>query len=181
MIMQAMIPQYPCNWGLERDAERDAALLQSSVGLFLATVLRRFAVKVCQSLSARRPSIMIIQMQHRMPVPVARPSAQAVGFTCINCDGILDSRWSVACHRRHATSKPEGTPCADPSSLKSLSFTERADKSTGILRQHPGILGEFSNCCPRCVLRALLRSLCVFSSFLVKLTYNSFNSGIIVK
>ena len=127
--------------------------------LFPATVLQRFAVNVCLSLSARRPSI--TQIQHRMPVPVARASAQAVGFTCINCDGIFDSRWSVACHRRHATS--QGTPCADPSSMKSLSVTEHADTSTGILRQHPGILGEFSNCCPRYVLRALLQLLLVFS------------------
>jgi hypothetical protein len=42
--------------------------------LFLATVLQRFTVGLCQSLSVRRPSI--TQMQHRMPV--ARASAQAV-------------------------------------------------------------------------------------------------------
>ena len=144
--------------------------------LFLVTVLQRFAVNVCQSLSARRPSI--TQMQHRMPVPVARAPAQAVGFTCINCDGIFDSRWSVACHRRHARS--QGTPCADPSSMKSISFTERPDTSTGNLGQHPGTLGAFSNCCP--VLGAFCALFCSFVGvFLVKLAYNSYNSRIIVK
>ena len=114
--------------------------------LFLATVLLQF-----RSLSASRPLASITQMQHRMPV--ARASAQAVGFTCINCNGIIDSLWSMACHRCHVNS--QGTPCEDPSSMKSLSFTERADTSTGILREHQGALGAFSNCCPRCVLRAL--------------------------
>ncbi len=122
--------------------------------LFLATVLLQF-----QSLSARRPLASIPQMQHRRPV--ARASAQAVGFTCINCNGIFDSRWSMACHHRHVNS--QGTPCADPSSMKLLSFTERADTSTGILRQHPGTLCAFANCCPRCVLCALLQLLLVFS------------------
>jgi hypothetical protein len=48
----------------------------------------------------------------------------------------------MECHRRHITSL--GTPCADPSSYKSLSFTGRADMSTGIRRQHEGTLGAFS-------------------------------------
>jgi hypothetical protein len=107
-------------------------------------------------------------LQHRIPLAVARASAQAVGFTCINCNGIFDSRWSMACHRRHINS--QGTPCADPSSMKSLSFaaSERADASTGTLRQHPGILGAFSNCCPRCVLRALSQLLLVFPGEIMK-------------
>jgi hypothetical protein len=58
--------------------------------------------------------------------------------------------------------------CADPSSMKSLSYAERADTSTGTLRQHPGILGAFSNCCPRCVLRALSRLLLVFPGEIMK-------------
>ena len=40
----------------------------------------------------------------------------------------------VDCDRRHATSVE--TPCANPRSYKSLSFTGSADMSTGILRQH---------------------------------------------
>ena len=89
-------------------------------------------------------------LQHRIPLAVARASAQAVGFTCINCNGIFDSRWSMACHRRHINS--QGTPCADPGSMKSLSFaaSERADASTGTLCQHPVILAFL-----RCVLQLL--------------------------
>ncbi len=67
----------------------------------LATVLLRVTVGVCQSQSVHYPSSS--HMQHRMPV--AHASAQTVGFKCINCKGIVDSRWSVACHRRHRTSK----------------------------------------------------------------------------
>ncbi len=52
--------------------------------------------------------------------------------------------WSE-CHRRHITSL--GTPCADPSSYKSLPFTGRVDMFTGILRQHEGTLGAFSISC----------------------------------
>jgi hypothetical protein len=152
--------------------------------LFLATVLQQFTVTVGlrQSLSVRRPSI--THMQHRMPV--ARASAQAMGFTCRNCNNIFDSRRSMECHRRHVTS--QGTPCADPSSYKSLSFTGRAsaDTSTAILREHAGTLGAFSNCCPRCVLRALFKSLTtIFGVLLVRycrlMAYNSYNSRIIVE
>jgi hypothetical protein len=121
--------------------------------LFLATVLQQFTVTVglCQTASpcpsgVRRPKI--TQMQHRMPV--ARAFAQAVGFTCRNRNNIFDSRRSMECLRCHVTS--QGTPCADPSSYKSLSFTGRADTSTGTLLEHAGTLGAFSNCCPRCVL-----------------------------
>jgi hypothetical protein len=46
------------------------------------------------------------------------PAAHAVECMCCNCDGILNSRRSMECHRRHITSL--GTPCADPSSYKSL-------------------------------------------------------------
>ena len=59
---------------------------------------------------------------------------QVVGFKCAHCGGEFGSRCTMHCHRRHATSI--GTPCADPNSSKSLSFTGRADMSTGILRQH---------------------------------------------
>ncbi len=142
-------------------------LLQSSVGFVSSdcfAAIHGGLVPDCQSLSVRRPSI--TQMQHRMPV--ARASAQAVGFTCRNCNNIFNSRRSMECHRRHVTS--QGTPCADPSSgYKSLSFTGRADTSTRILREHPGTLGAFSNCCPRCVLRGSARSLTtIFGVLLVR-------------
>ncbi len=66
---------------------------------------------------------------------------QAVGFKCAHCAGEFGSRRAMDCHRRHATSN--GTPCADPNNSKSLSFTGRADMSTGILRQHDNAtLGE---------------------------------------
>ena len=65
---------------------------------------------------------------------------QGVGFKCAHCNGEFGSRRAMDCHRRHA--KSVGTPCADPRSFKSLSFTGRADMSTGILRQHnAGTLG----------------------------------------
>ena len=146
---------------------------------FLATVLQRFAVSVCQPLSARpgRPSI--AQMQHRMPV--ARASAQAVGFKCSNCNGIFDSRIAVACHRRFPGS--QGTACADPRSTQSLSFTGRAGMATGILRQHPGTLGALSDCCPSCDLRALLLLLLPFSTWKksTSMVFNRYNSRIIVE
>ena len=113
--MQAMNPRHPC---YEFSSEMQWYFSRVFVS-FLATVLQRFAVSVCQPLSARpgRPSI--AQMQHRMPV--ARASAQAVGFKCSNCNGIFDSRIAVACHRRFPGS--QGTACADPRSTQSLSFT----------------------------------------------------------
>ncbi len=160
-FLQAMNPWHLCHWVLERDA----ALFQSSVGSVssdcVAAIHADFTVGVCQSQSVRHPSSS--HMQHRMPV--AHASAQAVGFKCINCKGIFDSCWSLACHSGHRTSK--GTPCADTSSIKSLSFTGRSDTSTGfvtgILREHPGTVGAFSNSCSRCVLLALLQFLLVFS------------------
>ena len=79
--------------------------------------------------------------------PQHRASAEAVGFKCSNCDGIFDSRIAVAFHRCHVSC--QGTACADSSSIQSLSFTGRADRSTGILRHHPGpgTLGAFYDCC----------------------------------
>jgi hypothetical protein len=82
-----------------------------------------------------------------MQVRASANATQVVGFMCCNCDGIFDSRRYMDCHRSHITSL--GTPCAlaDPSSYKSLSFTGRADMSTGILRQHEGTLAAFSISC----------------------------------
>ena len=59
---------------------------------------------------------------------------QAVGYKCLNCNGEFLSRHAMDVHRRHPSSS--GTPCTDPSSFRSLSFTGRADMSTGILRRH---------------------------------------------
>ena len=64
----------------------------------------------------------------------AANAPQAAGFKCLNCNSEFGSRRGVECHRRHTASI--GTPCADPSNHKSLSFTGRAGMSTGILRQH---------------------------------------------
>ncbi len=109
--------------------------------LFAATVLQQFTEGLCQSLSTRRH----FTRMHSMQVRASANAAHAVGFMCCNCDCICDSRLSMECHRRHITSL--GTPCADPSSYKSLSFTGRADMSAGILRQHDGTLGSFSILC----------------------------------
>jgi hypothetical protein len=43
--------------------------------------------------------------------PVTANAAQAVGFTCCNCNGIFDSHQSMECHRRHITSHVQ-TPAA---------------------------------------------------------------------
>ena len=76
---------------------------------------------------------------HRAPAKANAP--QALGFKCLNCSGEFSSRTAMDCHRRYQTSI--GTPCADPEQYQSLSFTPRADLSTGILRHHPaGTLGE---------------------------------------
>ena len=73
--------------------------------------------------------------------PAKANAPQALGFKCINCSGEFSSRTAMDCHRRYQTSI--GTPCADPEQYQSLSFTPRADLSTGILRHHPaGTLGE---------------------------------------
>ncbi len=149
-IMQAMIPRHPCNWVLGWDV----VLLQSSV-VFVSSRDCFAAIHGGLVPVPVRPRPSITQMQHRMPGPVARASAHAVGFMCRNCNNIFDSRRSIECHRSHITS--QGTPCADPNSNKSFSFTGRADTSTRIIREHAGTLGAFSNCCSRCVLRALLQ------------------------
>ncbi len=74
--------------------------------------------------------------------PAKANAPQGLGFKCINCSGEFSSRTAMDCHRRHQTSI--GTPCEDPEQYQSLSFTPRADLSTGILRHHPaGTLGEF--------------------------------------
>ena len=140
-FMQA---RHPCYWVLERDA----VVLQSRVGFVSSDCVAaicggRVPVPACPPWPSK-----YFQMQHRMPV--ARASAEAVGFKCSNCDGIFDSRIAVAFHRCHVSC--QGTACADSSSIQSLSFTGRADMSTGILRHHPGPetvlrLGAFYDCC----------------------------------
>ena len=66
-----------------------------------------------------------------------------VGFKCSNCNGefVPLARHAKDCYHRHAKYKllhSKGTPFANPSSSKSLSFAARADMSTGILRHHDG-------------------------------------------
>jgi len=57
---------------------------------------------------------------------------QTVGSKCVHCGGELGSRMAMDSHHRHCSSK--GTQRANPDSCKSLSFTVRADMSSGILR-----------------------------------------------
>ena len=74
--------------------------------------------------------------------PAKANAPQAVGFKGIHCSGEFSSRMAMDIHRRHRTNI--GTACADPEQYASLSYTPRADLSTGILRQHhAGPLGEF--------------------------------------
>ncbi len=59
---------------------------------------------------------------------------EALPFKCIACNSNFTS-WSAAdSHSRHWVA--QGTPCADPKSLKSQSITAQIDLSTGILRLH---------------------------------------------
>ncbi len=74
-----------------------------------------------------------------MPIRAScRAVVQALGFKCIICDCEFESKHAADCHRR----KPAfiGTKCADPSSIWSLSLTERLDVSVGILRHHSAAL-----------------------------------------
>ena len=109
-------------------------------------ILFRFQCKYTEfnlSLSVIRNSFPCPCMQGRIRGrECAKASATVpLGFKCCHCNGEFASRCAMDCHRRHATSVE--TPCADPSSYKSLSFTGRADMSTGILRQHDAAtLGE---------------------------------------
>ena len=74
----------------------------------------------------------------------------SLGFKCAYCMGEFDSRAGMAQHRRCSSSV--GTPCADPSNSKAMSWTTRGDHSAGILRQHDtlGVLPKpaFFVCCP---------------------------------
>ena len=116
------------------------------LGLCVATCLLQDTDGTCESqLESASPDLTLISisipfhcMQGRARGKANAP--QGVGFKCAHCNGEFGSRRSMDCHRRHATTV--GTPCADPRSFKSLSFTGRADMSTGILRQHDaGTLG----------------------------------------
>ena len=118
------------------------------LGLCVATFLQQDTEGTCKSQSASPDHALIsisipfhcMQGRARGRAAVKANALQGVGFKCAHCNGEFGSRRSMDCHRRHATKV--GTPCADPRSFKSLSFTGRADMSTGILRQHDaGTLG----------------------------------------
>ena len=81
-----------------------------------------------------KASHFIMQGRARVSGAVKVNAPQAVGFKCVHCNGGFGSRRAMDTHRRHQ--KSIGTPCADPKSSKSQSFTTRSDMSTGILRQH---------------------------------------------
>ena len=66
--------------------------------------------------------------------PAAKNAPQGLGYRCAHCNSEFASRPAMDCHRRHPTSV--GTPCADPTNSKSMSFTARASVSSSILRQH---------------------------------------------
>ncbi len=71
-----------------------------------------------------------------------------IGNKCITCNAEFDTRHGTACHRRHPSSN--GTACADPNSIRSVSITPRPDVSAGILRLHYsaplGMPESFLNC-----------------------------------
>jgi len=71
-------------------------------------------------------------------------SMRLVALRCKNCNGEFSTQHAYDCHGRHRRNAE--TPCADPSSQRSVTFTERQDLSTGILREHvPSFLGNISH------------------------------------
>jgi hypothetical protein len=67
--------------------------------------------RLCRVSCVMRPAV-----QHSLP--------QAVGFRCAHCTSEFDTRHAMDCHRRKQSSL--GTGCADPSNIKSVSYTGRA-------------------------------------------------------
>ena len=114
--------------------------VRTLVLLCVVTVLQPYKVLLFEYKSNRSFVTQISIPSHCMQgrargrVAVKANATGSLGFKCADCNGKFGSRRAMDCHRQHATSV--GTQCADPRSYKSLSFTGRADMSTGILRQH---------------------------------------------
>ena len=140
-FMLSMNVQRQFHWPIQRYA---LPLLYSRSFVkisFIETVLQQAREGTCESQSTSLDLALISisipfhcmkrRAQGRAAVKANAP--QGVEFKCAHCNGEFGSRRAMECHRRHA--KSVGTPCADPRSFKSLSFTGR-------LRQHDaGTLG----------------------------------------
>ncbi len=131
-LILSMKTQRPCNWV----TQRDALLFHSSfdfVGSYCFAAIK--GQGGIAPVPVRPPTFYpdFDPSHHMQGRGTGRVAPQAVGFKCCHCNGEFGSRQSMEFRRRHITSI--GTPCADPRSYMSLSFSGRADMSTGILRQ----------------------------------------------
>ena len=73
----------------------------------------------------------------------SKASKTFVAFRCNYCKGEYRTQRAYDCHRWHPTYVH--TPCADPRNQRLVTFTERADLSTGILQEHA--VSYFGNIC----------------------------------
>ena len=73
----------------------------------------------------------------------SKASKTFVAFRCNHCKGEYRTQRAYDCHRQYP--RTLHTPCADPQNQSSVTFTERADLSTGILQEHA--VSYFGNIC----------------------------------
>ena len=87
--------------------------------------------------------ILVVQGNMSMLSNKSKASKTFVAFRCNYCKGEYRTQRAYDCHRRHPTYVH--TPCADARNQRSITFTERADLSTGILQEHA--VSYFGNLC----------------------------------
>ena len=85
----------------------------------------------------------VVQGNMSMLSNKSKSSKTFVAFRCKHCKGEYRTQRAYDCHRRHQAYVH--TPCADPRNQRSVTFTERADLSTGILQEHA--VSYFGNIC----------------------------------
>ena len=104
--------------------------------LWVASVWTFHSASCCARSDNLKPDNCLALTNHSMPkrasVTGTRPASapQALGYKCITCNAEFDTRHGAACHRRHPSSN--GTACADPNSVWSVSITPRPDVSAGM-------------------------------------------------
>ena len=87
--------------------------------------------------------ILVVQGNMSMLSNKSKTSKTFVAFRCSYCKGEYRTQRAFDCHRRHQAYVH--TPCADPRNQRSVTFTERADLSTGILQEYA--VSYFGNIC----------------------------------
>ena len=78
--------------------------------------------------------ILVVQGNMSMLSNKSKASKTFVAFRCNYCKGEYRTQRAYDCHRQHPANLH--TPCADPRNQRSVTFTERADLSTGMLQEH---------------------------------------------